>query len=434
MANIDEVYRNLTGVDIESQRCLWDERGKGYYGEYLVFKELYPNLSGCCKILMNLQIPTDNGKSTEIDLLLIHETGLYVFEMKHYKGTIYGKTFDQKWTQYFRTSSNSHFYNPILQNHFHINALKRIVPDIPIHSFIVFTNQECSLRVECCELDTTVCQLWNLHNHLHLLETRSKLLDINHIDAVFNQLFSFSPITAKSVNVDGDSIPFYQYLNTIVKDFHAEKDTIKKAYLAAEKTERKKTLATIIYAAIAVIVSIVLSIYICHQYRNYADRQITNAKQELSEFAQKFQHVGPYYNEHIVMADEFVTASNVQLSNSNDVIDTVNLHFTLNWNGEFYGANISRDVNIIVILKDGAVKEYDLLESVFPYSSSDLRLGKGNAWYSAYTTYEFPVHELSGIKLEEISYIKLSGLDVWVTEAGSSKPILKGTGYEVRIY
>ena len=114
MANIDEIYRNLTGVDIETQRLFWDERGKGYYGEYLVFKKLYPELTGCCKILMNLQIPTDDGKATEIDLLLIHETGLYVFEMKHYKGTIYGKASDQKWTQYFRTAPNSHFYNPIL--------------------------------------------------------------------------------------------------------------------------------------------------------------------------------------------------------------------------------------------------------------------------------------------------------------------------------
>ena len=80
MANIDEVYRNLTGVNIEMQRLLWDERGKGYYGEYLVFKKLYPKLSGCCKILMNLQIPTGDGRTTEIDLLLIHETGLLPIE------------------------------------------------------------------------------------------------------------------------------------------------------------------------------------------------------------------------------------------------------------------------------------------------------------------------------------------------------------------
>lgn len=40
---------------------------------------------------MNLNIPIEDGKTTEIDLLMIHETGIYVFEIKHYKGTIYEK-------------------------------------------------------------------------------------------------------------------------------------------------------------------------------------------------------------------------------------------------------------------------------------------------------------------------------------------------------
>lgn len=434
MTNIDEVYRNLTGVDIEMQRLLWDERGKGYYGEYLVFKELYPKLSGCCKILMNLQVPAGDGRSTEIDLLLIHETGLYVFEMKHYKGTIYGTSHEQKWTQYFRTAPNSRFYNPVLQNQYHIKALQKMFPGIPVHSFIVFTSPECDLRVECNERDITVCQLGNLYIPLHLLETRDKIFDINRIDGIFNELATFSPMTVKNVSVEGEPVPFHQYLNKIIKDYHDEKENVKNSFLAAEKTERKKTVGAMIAAAIVCIVCIVLSVFACFQYRTYADGEIAVAEQELNEFAKKFEHVGPYNNGNIVMADGFVTASDVRLSQSIDVEDAVNLYFTLNWNGEYYGANISRNVKIIVILKDGSVKEYNLLESSFPYSNYDLRLGKGNSWYSAYTTYEFPVHELSGLKIGDISYIKLSGLDVWVTEDGGVKPVLIGTGYEVRIY
>ena len=71
---------------MQEQKKLWDERGKGYYGEFLVFTELYKNIKGNCKILMNLEVPTDNGKTTEIDLIMIHENGIYVFEIKHYKG------------------------------------------------------------------------------------------------------------------------------------------------------------------------------------------------------------------------------------------------------------------------------------------------------------------------------------------------------------
>ena len=102
----NEIYSNLTGVDIEEQKRLWDERGKGYYGEYLVFKELFFNIEGVSKFLMNLYVPTDGEKTTELDLMMIHETGIYVFEIKHYKGIIYGKDMDRKWTQYFKTEDN----------------------------------------------------------------------------------------------------------------------------------------------------------------------------------------------------------------------------------------------------------------------------------------------------------------------------------------
>ena len=124
--NINNIYKQLTNVDIEEQKKLWDERGKGYYGEFLVFCELYKNIPGNCKILMNLNIPTANEKATEIDLVLMHETGIYVFEIKHYKGAIYGDNTGNIWTQYFRTTKNSTFKNPILQNAYHIDALKNI--------------------------------------------------------------------------------------------------------------------------------------------------------------------------------------------------------------------------------------------------------------------------------------------------------------------
>jgi len=39
--NIDNVYTQLTNVDIEEQKKIWDERGKGYYGEYLLFNHIY---------------------------------------------------------------------------------------------------------------------------------------------------------------------------------------------------------------------------------------------------------------------------------------------------------------------------------------------------------------------------------------------------------
>ena len=156
--NLAELYKQITGINIDEQKKLWDERGKGYYGEFLVFCELYKKLSGNCKILMNLNIPTVKDKFTEIDLILIHETGLYVFEIKHYKGTIYGNETDKIWTQYFRTIKNCTFKNPILQNEYHIEALEKIIKNIPFKSVIVFTNSDCNIKISNYNPNTIICK------------------------------------------------------------------------------------------------------------------------------------------------------------------------------------------------------------------------------------------------------------------------------------
>lgn len=426
MADISEVYRNLTGVDIEKQRLLWDERGKGYYGEYLVFKELYPKLTGCCKILMNVQVPTGDGRTTEIDLLLIHETGLYVFEMKHYKGTIYGKTSDQKWTQYFRTSPNSHFYNPVLQNQYHIKALQKMFPNTPIHSLIVFTSPECDLRVECKETDITVCQLGNLHTALRPLETRNKLFDSNRIDEIFNALLAFSPVTTTAVTVDGESIPFYQYINTIIKDYLYEKERAKATYLATEKLERRKARITIIAAIVAVAVCIALSVFACFQYRSYADGQIAAAEKKLRAFAQKFEHVAAFNNGNLTFSDNLIMVSDVVLVPSSDIANTTVVSCKLTHTGTDYGIFTNQDTAITMILKDGTVKECKVFNEKYPYSSDCYM---GDSW-----TKESSIlpHEFYNTAIGDIAYIKLTNVGVWTYVQYQKKTI--STSYEIEIY
>lgn len=221
MNTVIEKYQALTNVDIAEQKKLWDERGKGYYGEYLVFSTLFSNqnIPGVYKVLMNIQIPSTNGNSTEIDLLLIHETGLYVFEIKYYKGTIYGKPEDSKWTQFFRTESNKTFMNPILQNQYHIDSLKMKYSHIPIHSFIVFTNPDCNLRVTGSTPNVTVCPLarlvWELR---YAISHKVPIMNMEQIETVFQQLKEYSPRMQNTVAVSGQEIMFQDYLNNIIRD------------------------------------------------------------------------------------------------------------------------------------------------------------------------------------------------------------------------
>ncbi len=101
------------------------------------------------RILRHLYLPVGNGdQTTEIDLLMIHRTGIYVFESKNYSGYVKGKERKKKWIQITRSGIRP-FYNPIMQNAGHIRALKRILSDIvdrwDYYSIIVF-GDECRIR------------------------------------------------------------------------------------------------------------------------------------------------------------------------------------------------------------------------------------------------------------------------------------------------
>ena len=217
--NLEKTYKQLTNIDIDVQKKIWDERGRGYYGEYLVFSNLYSSLEGTGKILMNLNIPTENRNGTEIDLLLIHETGLYVFEIKHYKGTIYGKDTDNIWTQYFRAAPNQTFKNPFEQNGYHIRAIKKLVPDIPIHSIIVFTNDDCELKVSNQNPEIDVCYLRDIARVLEKNFSNSQnSLTMDQIDAIFEHLSFYSPMQ-EEVMIEDEIAPFSTWINPIINKF-----------------------------------------------------------------------------------------------------------------------------------------------------------------------------------------------------------------------
>lgn len=98
---------------------------KGSFGEYLI-KYALSNISGYQKVLRNIYVPY-NGKTSEIDVLLIHEKVIFVFESKNYSGWIFGGLENQQWTQCLPNKQKSRFYNPILQNKTHIKALSQFL-------------------------------------------------------------------------------------------------------------------------------------------------------------------------------------------------------------------------------------------------------------------------------------------------------------------
>jgi len=408
--DIKQIYKQLTNVDIEEQKCLWDERGKGYYGEYLVFCELYEKISGNCKILMNLNIPTENEKTTEIDLLLIHETGIYVFEIKHYKGTIYGDDTGDIWTQYFRTTKNSTFKNPMLQNDYHIKAVRKLFKDMPIKSIIVFTNPDCDIKVKNSNSNIDLCTLDNLTRTIeYRFNSSQQKYSTEEIDSIFNELSKYSQMQ-EMVEIEGKEESFISWLQPIILKLENEKNTFIES---SNKTKRSKSIGFIANIIIG-IVCIVFSIISINTVEN-------NYNAELEKFKQNFKHVDEIENEYIDKINEYVDVTNVVLTDN-----AVSFSAKLAMNNDEYGMALTENSKYIVMNNDGKVFEYNVFGKHLGYNRLANMVGKGIRDYGNLAQVKF-----YGVNKDDISYIKLTNIELFKLD--SSRTIIK-ENLEIELY
>lgn len=114
---------------------------KGFMGE----KSVKFFLSGLnpkkYKVINNIILQID-GRTTQIDHIVVSNYGVFVIETKNYTGWITGKEFDDSWTQTLNKNSKNSFNNPIKQNYGHIQALKEVLSeiiDVKYISIVAFT-------------------------------------------------------------------------------------------------------------------------------------------------------------------------------------------------------------------------------------------------------------------------------------------------------
>lgn len=419
-----EIYKQLTGVDIQKQKMIYDERGKGYYGEYLLFCELYKKVSGKSKILMNLNIPVDSKKTTEIDLLLIHETGLYVFEVKHFKGTIYGKGNDTTWTQYFRTRENSIFKNPIEQNRYHIEALKSIFPNLPINSFIVFTNEKCDLRVESLCEDINVCTLEDVsESFTKIAELKEHILSEVDIDELFCQLSVYSQMQ-EIAEIDGEEASFISWVCPVVSGLENVKEDLAKekkrmafehskslkeleqekaeVELKMKKSTRNQKVFCVLFALVCVFVSVFLIISIGI---GYSAASVKN-DEELSKFKQNFLHIDEIDNEYIDDLSSYVEVSNVELSPLTD--DAVSFTARLEVKNDVYGIMLTENSRYIVMTESGKVFEYNVFGEHLGYNVFNNRLYRSKPYGDLALACFYGISNI-----DDINYIKITDIDLF---------------------
>ena len=112
---------------------------KGWLGEKLSGFALWATLDSEIYVKLSDIIIEDDRGSTQVDHLLVSKFGIFVIEIKDYKGWIYGSEHQKQWTQAFKTQKFK-FQNPLHQNYRHIKALASFLsfPESVFHNVVIF--------------------------------------------------------------------------------------------------------------------------------------------------------------------------------------------------------------------------------------------------------------------------------------------------------
>ncbi len=195
-------------------------KDKGQFGEYLTDYALnHAGVAGYLKTVKNVYVPY-RGATTEIDVMMVHEKGIFVFESKNYSGWIFGSADAQKWTQSLPNREKHQFYNPIKQNASHIAALGDYLklPPSAFMSYIIFS-ERCELKsVPDDTADYIILRRHHLLRSLRkLLKEREPCFTRDQVDELAGKLAGAATVSAedKQKHVDaikekteGDTCPF----------------------------------------------------------------------------------------------------------------------------------------------------------------------------------------------------------------------------------
>lgn len=161
---------------------------KNNYGEFLAFTyleeyEIYR------KLMTNRKFLTNDQRPITLEILMINEAGIYVFDVNNCQGLIKGDGMSEHWTQSYKNKEQT-FKNPLWKNKERIQLLKKSFPKIDesrIKSYALFNNN-CTLAMEKRDFEEgVVLKMMELIKHLNeeILESE-KVLSKTEIDKIYD--------------------------------------------------------------------------------------------------------------------------------------------------------------------------------------------------------------------------------------------------------
>lgn len=108
----------------------------GVAAEHGLYERLRAAYGDEAEFLFGLYIPLNTGGYTEVDAVMLHPAGIFVFESKSRDGDITADISDREWEVVYAGGIQK-MYSPVRQNMRHIEALKRYLPKgVPVFSIV----------------------------------------------------------------------------------------------------------------------------------------------------------------------------------------------------------------------------------------------------------------------------------------------------------
>lgn len=143
------------------------------------------------RLVNGIYIPLEDGKTIEIDTVMIANSGIYVINFKNFNGWVYGNSGAEDWTITINRKSNFKFSNPIWQNKLHISSLAHIleIKENNFESLIVFGKNAILKDIEMLDETIKITNIEGLETMVYQIDNaREKKYSNKDVDILYEKL------------------------------------------------------------------------------------------------------------------------------------------------------------------------------------------------------------------------------------------------------
>ena len=178
-------------------------QSRGTFGEMIVKSIFDPRFFGDEEhyLVNDIILQTPDGKTHQIDHVVIYKTGIFCIEIKNIKGLIVGHPNVNPWKVYIGNNEPYDLFNPIIQNKTHVNVLSEFLEyKYDVHSIIVFVKsnkpKDCgsevldfqeliaSVKAYPCDKVLTSEQMEEIYKALTTYKEEAGFTKAEHVDNI----------------------------------------------------------------------------------------------------------------------------------------------------------------------------------------------------------------------------------------------------------